>query len=141
MHLSGKSPGIWNFDFGEIVSIGHRLKRDNIQELLDKRLLIDEEIALGPEMWMEAMGCTLQLDVSLVNKEDEEEEQEKTKRQDCQMQDFVENFYFTAFRLSFHLCFILRCSWVLFFLHENKISPTTRSWELLSIQGFNFLHC
>ena len=40
----------------EIVIIGHRMKRDNIQGLLDKCLLTDEEMALGPEMWMETMG-------------------------------------------------------------------------------------
>ena len=39
----------------EIVIIGHRMKRDNIQSLLDECLLTDEEMALGPEKWKETM--------------------------------------------------------------------------------------
>merc|ERR1711973_780834 len=37
----------------EIVFIGHRMKQDVIQELLDSCLLTDEEMALGPDGWME----------------------------------------------------------------------------------------
>ena len=39
----------------EIVFIGHGMKRDVIQKILDDCLLTDEEMALGPEMWKETM--------------------------------------------------------------------------------------
>ena len=39
----------------EIVIIGHRMKRNNIQGLLDECLLTDEETALGPEKRKETM--------------------------------------------------------------------------------------
>lgn len=70
----------------EIVIIGHRLKRDNIQMLLDSCLLTDEEMALGPEMWLETMGHLDVIQLSLGDGEEEEEE-EKTKKQECEMED------------------------------------------------------
>merc|ERR1712083_671708 len=39
----------------EIVFIGHGMKSGAIQELLDKCLLTEEEMALGPEKWKETM--------------------------------------------------------------------------------------
>merc|ERR1712037_860121 len=57
----------------EIVFIGHRMKKDNIQELMDQCLLTDEEFALGPEKWKETMD---HLDVINLNLGDEEEEEE-----------------------------------------------------------------
>merc|ERR1719266_2347860 len=39
----------------EIVFIGHGMKTGAIQELLDKCLLTEEEMALGPEKWKETM--------------------------------------------------------------------------------------
>ena len=39
----------------EIVFIGHRMKEAAIQDLLDKCLLTEEEMALGPDKWKETM--------------------------------------------------------------------------------------
>ena len=39
----------------EIVFIGHKMKGDVIQKLLDECLLTEEEMALGPEKWKETM--------------------------------------------------------------------------------------
>ena len=39
----------------EIVFIGHGMKHDVIQKILDECLLTDEEMALGPEKWFETM--------------------------------------------------------------------------------------
>merc|ERR1712050_234183 len=39
----------------EIVFIGHRMKKDTIQNILDQCLLTDEEMSLGPESWKETM--------------------------------------------------------------------------------------
>merc|ERR1719340_238772 len=39
----------------EIVFIGHGMKHDVIQKILDECLLTDEEMALGPEKWLETM--------------------------------------------------------------------------------------
>merc|ERR1711872_210080 len=39
----------------EIVFIGHKMKKDTIQNILDKCLLTDEEMSLGPEGWKETM--------------------------------------------------------------------------------------
>ena len=52
----------------------HRMKRDNIQELMDSCLLTDEEMALGPEMWKETMGHLDIINLTLGDKEEEEEE-------------------------------------------------------------------
>ena len=74
----------------EIVFIGHRMKRDNIQELLDSCLLTDEEMALGPEMWMETMGHldVIQLSLGEEEVEEDEEDEEKTNnRQECELLD------------------------------------------------------
>ena len=69
----------------EIVMIGHRMKRDNIQELLDSCLLTEEEMALGPEMWMETMSHLDVIQLTLNDAEDEEEEEEEEK--ECTMED------------------------------------------------------
>ena len=37
----------------ELVFIGHKLDHINIQSILDKCLLIDEEMELGPDKWEE----------------------------------------------------------------------------------------
>ena len=58
----------------EIVFIGHRMKRDNIQELMDKCLLTDEEMALGPEKWKETMGHLDIINLSLGDKDEEQDE-------------------------------------------------------------------
>jgi len=63
----------------EIVFIGHGMKRDNIQELLDKCLLTDEEFALGPEKWKESFG---HLDEINLNREDNDEDGEEEEDED-----------------------------------------------------------
>merc|ERR1712111_315081 len=58
----------------DIVFIGHRMKQDVIQELLDSCLLTDEEMALGPDGWMEKFE---EFDtIKLALPEDDEEEDE-----------------------------------------------------------------
>ena len=67
----------------EIVFIGHRMKRDNIQELMDRCLLTDEEMALGPEMWKETMGHLDIINLTLGDKEEEEEGVDEHKDEEC----------------------------------------------------------
>ena len=71
----------------EIVFIGHRMKRDNIQELLDSCLLTDDEMALGPEMWKETMGHLDIINLTLGDKEEEEdgEDQDEECRKACEL--------------------------------------------------------
>ena len=40
----------------ELVFIGQGLKHDTVQEILDKCLLDDEEMAGGPEKWQREFG-------------------------------------------------------------------------------------
>jgi len=63
----------------EIVFIGHRMKRDVIQTLLDKCLLTDEEMALGPEGWKETMADPDEIKFFLEDGdiEDDDEEDEE----------------------------------------------------------------
>ena len=58
----------------EIVFIGHRMKRKVIQELLDSCLLTEEEMALGPDRWLETMGHLDTIQLELPGPEDEDEE-------------------------------------------------------------------
>ena len=67
----------------EIVFIGHRMKRDNIQELMDKCLLTDEEMALGPEKWKETMGHLDIINLSLGDKEEEQDEDVEDEDEEC----------------------------------------------------------
>merc|ERR1712079_377664 len=68
----------------EIVFIGHGLNREAIQSLLDKCLLTDEEMALGPEKWKETFeefdNIKLSLDKEEEGEEEECEEEECEKR-------------------------------------------------------------
>jgi len=70
----------------EIVFIGHGMKRDVIQELLDECLLNDEEMALGPkkwkENWEEINKFKLVLDESDDEDDDEGDEQEEPESDD-----------------------------------------------------------
>merc|ERR1719342_642497 len=60
----------------EIVFIGHRMKQDVIQELLDSCLLTDEEMALGPEGWMEKFEEFDTIKLALPEDEDEDEDED-----------------------------------------------------------------
>ena len=60
----------------EIVFIGHRMKRKVIQELLDSCLLTEEEMALGPDRWLETMGHLDTIQLELPGPEDQEDEGE-----------------------------------------------------------------
>jgi G3E family GTPase len=73
----------------EIVFIGHGMKREAIQSLLDQCLLTDEEMALGPVGWKETMEHLDKIELSLGDddmdeeeegEEDEEEEKEQTRK-------------------------------------------------------------
>eukprot|EP00093_Oithona_nana_P011788 11788.XXX_396472_395931_1 [CDS] Oithona nana genome sequencing. len=68
----------------EIVFIGHGMKRDVIQSLLDDCLLTDEEMTLGPEMWKETMEEFDNINLELEDEEEEEEEDEECEDEDCE---------------------------------------------------------
>ena len=73
----------------EIVFIGHGMKSGAIQELLDKCLLTEEEMALGPEKWKETMEDVDIIKLSLDeedegNEEDKDEEDEEECEEDCE---------------------------------------------------------
>jgi len=70
----------------EIVFIGHGMKRDAIQSLLDECLLTDEEMALGPEKWKETMEHLDHIQLTLADDDDEEEEEEECQDKDCEDQ-------------------------------------------------------
>ena len=61
----------------EIVFIGHGMKSEVIQQLLDECLLTDEEMALGPEGWKETMEHLDKINLELDEEEDEDEEEEE----------------------------------------------------------------
>ena len=71
----------------EIVFIGHGMKREVIQKILDECLLTDKEMALGPDMWKETMEefDTLKLKLEeFTDFDDEEEENLECKDEDCE---------------------------------------------------------
>jgi len=68
----------------EIVFIGHAMKRDVIQKILDECLLTDEEMALGPEMWKETME---EFDSIKLELESEECQDEECEDEDCDKED------------------------------------------------------
>ena len=63
----------------EIVFIGHRMKRDDIQNLFDQCLLTDEEMAMGPDQWKELWGDVIPLELEEEEEEDDEDEEEDDK--------------------------------------------------------------
>ena len=77
----------------EIVFIGHGMKRDVIQKILDECLLTDEEMALGPEMWKETMeefdNIKLELEDDEKDEEDEENEENGVANEDDGGKDIV----------------------------------------------------
>ena len=68
----------------EIVFIGHRMKSQVIQDLLDQCLLTEEEMALGPEMWKETMEEVDIIKLSLDEEDDEECDDEDCEDEDCE---------------------------------------------------------
>jgi len=69
----------------EIVFIGHGMKREVIQKLLDECLLNDDEMSLGPEIWKETWE---DLDrIKLFLEDDDEDEEEEENRVECQDED------------------------------------------------------
>ena len=68
----------------EIVFIGHGMKREVIQKILDECLLTDEEMALGPEMWKETME---EFDSIKLELESEECQDEECEDEDCDKED------------------------------------------------------
>jgi len=60
----------------EIVFIGHGMKREVIQKILDECLLTDKEMALGPELWKETMEEFDNIKLNLDEFEGEENEKE-----------------------------------------------------------------
>ena len=50
----------------ELVFIGQGLKHDYIQRTLDRCLLNDEEMLLGPERWRESMGDSDRIRLTLL---------------------------------------------------------------------------
>merc|ERR1712066_960637 len=68
----------------EIVFIGHRVNREAIQTLLDQCLLTDEEMALGPEKWIEEFEEYDNIKLSLDKEEEEEEEEEECEKEECE---------------------------------------------------------
>ena len=76
----------------EIVFIGHGMKRDVIQKILDECLLTDEEMALGPDMWKETMEEFDNINLELEeDEEDEECEDEDCEDEKCDKKDDNEN--------------------------------------------------
>ena len=71
----------------ELVFIGHGMKREVIQSLLDECLLTDEEMDLGPELWKETMGHLDHIQLTLLDDDDEEEEGEECLDKDCEDQN------------------------------------------------------
>ena len=67
----------------EIVFIGHGMKRDVIQDILDQCLLTDEEMALGPEMWKETMEEFDNIKLQLEEFDEEEEDDEEDEDEEC----------------------------------------------------------
>ena len=61
----------------EIVFIGHGMKGEAIQQLLDVCLLTDEEMALGPEGWKETMEHLDKINLNLDFEEDDEDAEEE----------------------------------------------------------------
>merc|ERR1711872_841612 len=66
----------------EIVFIGHGMKGEAIQQLLDDCLLTDEEMALGPEGWKETMEHLDKINLNLDFEEDDDEDDEDDDEDD-----------------------------------------------------------
>jgi len=60
----------------ELVFIGHSLNHKAIQSTLDKCLLNDEEMAMGPEKWEENLAPEDKIQLILEEEEDFDDEEE-----------------------------------------------------------------
>ena len=70
----------------EIVFIGHGMKGEVIQQLLDECLLTEEEMALGPEGWKETMEHLdkIKLELEEFEDEDEDEDEDGAEKEKCE---------------------------------------------------------
>merc|ERR1719273_297257 len=84
----------------EVVFIGHGMKREVIQKILDECLLTDEEMALGPEKWKETMEEFDNIKLELEDPEAEYAEfeemlphgdEDEDKEEDCQDEECEDN--------------------------------------------------
>ena len=65
----------------ELVFIGQGLKHEAIQKLLDKCLLDDKEMEMGPEKWEEEFADVDKLQLSLGDDDEEGEEEEEEEEE------------------------------------------------------------
>lgn len=84
----------------EIVFIGHGMKRDNIQELLDKCLLTDEEFALGPEKWKESFGHLDEINLNRADNDEDGEEEEAEDEEEVEDEEVGEEACKRACKLA-----------------------------------------
>merc|ERR1712036_136466 len=80
----------------EIVFIGHRMKKDTIQNILDQCLLTDEEMSLGPESWKETMEDLDNIqffleDGDLDDEDDEDLMDENDEKENLEKPDAIES--------------------------------------------------
>merc|ERR1719189_3554933 len=84
----------------EVVFIGHGMKREVIQKILDECLLTDEEMALGPEKWKETMEEFDNIKLELEDPEAEYAEfeemlpdgdEDENEEEDCQDEECEDN--------------------------------------------------
>jgi len=84
----------------EVVFIGHGMKREVIQKILDECLLTDEEMALGPEKWKETMEEFDNIKLELEDPEAEYAEfeemlphgdEDEDEEEDCQDEECEDN--------------------------------------------------
>jgi G3E family GTPase len=66
----------------ELVFIGQGLKHETIQKILDKCLLDDKEMKMGPEKWGEAFADVDKIQLTLDFGDDEEGEEEEEEEND-----------------------------------------------------------
>ena len=70
----------------EIVFIGHGMKGEVIQQLLDECLLTEEEMALGPEGWKETMEHLdkIKLELEEFDDENDDEDDKEAEKEKCE---------------------------------------------------------